>query len=391
MDVAYNQHANAARRKNRSSTNLNHLTLAPLTSKLPLQDNDDLADPYAAPPSYLQGKSAPTTPRLLSRSPGRSPHHSRAGSTSRLPKSKSATHLDPSVTPFTSRSHGNNRHSITTTSSTVKRRRDDPFAGTARSDSDWLLRAGALISTETRESKGQAWLVSRVSSTSLAGLRDPDDDAFDRELAHERELHLRTSAAGSRRRSRDGNNGYFDDAGDHVSSPPYSRLGSRSHSRVGSRSQMMTPLDQRPVDGYFPATAGAGADGDDTSIAGPDFVNLDETLETVDELDSTAEDDAMVRRLVKKGNGGVGTWFGSVLGVQLFPVDEDEEESDDSETTEGDTDEAGFQPHQRRVSSARRLEGLTSAKEDFIPPPKTNEGGWHDAAWLLTVASKVLL
>src|SRR5688572_11239217 len=92
MDVAYNQHSHAARRKNRSSTNLNHLSLAPLTSKLPLnEDNEPDLDPVPLTPSYLQGKSAPVTPRLLSRSPGRST--SRAASTVRLPKSKSATHL----------------------------------------------------------------------------------------------------------------------------------------------------------------------------------------------------------------------------------------------------------------------------------------------------------
>jgi len=149
---------------------------------------------------------------------------------------------------------------------------------------------------------------------------------------------------------------------------------------------MMTPLELRSAEeGYFPATSE-----DDAYISGPDFVNLDEALEAVDEeFDTTLEDEAYVRRLVKKGNGGVGSWLGNVLGVQLFSVEENSEESDDGETTEGELDES--ENHPRRTSSTRRLEGMTTALDERVPPPKADEGGWHDAAWLLTVASKVIL
>ncbi|KAK5661444.1 hypothetical protein OQA88_11345 [Cercophora sp. LCS_1] len=359
MDVAYNQHSHAARRKSRSTTNLNHLSLAPLTSKLPIEGGDE-PDLDAVPltPSYLQGKSAPVTPRLLSRSPGRST--SRAASTVRLPKSKSATHLShPSSRPQkpispTSKRHSHNPRDRSTT------------------DSDWLLRAGALISSETRESKGQAWLISRASSTSLVGLRDADDEAFDRELALERAVR---SHGGSRRHS------VSQDDGDH-GSPPYSRYGSRTHSRAASRSrsQLMTPLEGRAsADGYFPVGAV------DEDIAGPDFVNLDEALEAGEELDTSLEDEAYVRRLVKKGNGGVGTWFGSVLGVQLFSVEENSDESE-GEESDGEVEEAPG-----RSESVRRLEAMTAVAEEKMPPPKEDAGGWHDAAWLLSVASKVLL
>ncbi|KAK1750033.1 hypothetical protein QBC47DRAFT_128911 [Echria macrotheca] len=366
MDVAYNQHASAARRKNRSATSLNHLSLAPLTSKMPLQEDTDTEDPDPVPatPSYLQGKSAPTTPRLLSRSPGRS----RGTSTARLSKSKSATHLphSPAGKPH--------RHAISPTSK--RRNHDVEF----RNDSDWLLRAGALISIETRESKGQAWLVSRASSTSLTAQRDDDEEAFEHVL--ERTTSRGESVLSSRRQSVIG----LHDDGDHVSSPPYSRYGSRSHSRVGSRSQVMTPLEGRAVDGYFPAHAG---EEDDSGFAGPDFVNLDEALEAGEEFDTTVEDEAYVRRLVKKGNGGMGTWFGSVLGVQLFSVEENSEESDADET-EGEADDSeGRQPS--RTPSVRRFEGITTSVEEQVPPPNEDEGGWRDAAWLLTVASKVLL
>lgn len=150
---------------------------------------------------------------------------------------------------------------------------------------------------------------------------------------------------------------------------------------------MMTPLELRSADeGYFPPPSE-----DDADIIGPDFVNLDEALEAVEEEhDTSVEDEAYVRRLVKKGNGGMGSWFGSVLGVELFSVEENSEESDgDGDTTEGELDEPEGQP--RRSSSTRRLEGMTTALDEQVPPPKADEGGWHDAAWLLTVASKVLL
>ena len=142
-------------------------------------------------------------------------------------------------------------------------------------------------------------------------------------------------------------------------------------------------------DGYFLTT---GSSEDDAYISRPDFVNLDETLEEVEgELDTTIEDEAYVRRLVKKGNGGMGSWFGSVLGVQLFSVEEDSEESD-GDTTEGEPDEADEdEARTRRSSSTRRLDGITTSLNEQVPPPKADEGGWHDAAWLLTVASKVLL
>lgn len=142
----------------------------------------------------------------------------------------------------------------------------------------------------------------------------------------------------------------------------------------------MTPLEGRAsADGYFPTAAG------EEDIAGPDFVNLDEELEAREEQDTSLEDEAYVRRLVKKGNGGVGTWFGSVLGVQLFSVEENSEESE-GEESDGEVEEGP-----RRSESMRRLEAMTAVVEEKMPPPKEDAGGWHDAAWLLSVASKVLL
>ncbi len=46
---------------------------------------------------------------------------------------------------------------------------------------------------------------------------------------------------------------------------------------------------------------------------------------------------------------------------------------------------------ERRRSSVRQFEGVTTLVEERMPPPKADEGAWQDAAWLLSVASKVLL
>ena len=408
MDVAFNQHSSHARRQNRSTGALNRLSLAPLTTKLPLADREEdyfadttaaAATATAASPhhsvSYLQGKSAPTTPRLLSRSPTRRTRSARRSSTpsAMLPKSKSAIHISSS-----SRADA--------ASSTRRRRRDDHnnshITAADRSDADWFFRAGALISTETRESKGQSWLVSRESSTSLAGMRDDDDDdrgdhpapehhlapgaqdredaALDRELARARELAGKYAS---------GN--FALSSPPPPSSLPVSRLGSRSHSRVGSRSQLVTPSERKSMDGYFSPRDDYVSAAAATAAAGPDFINLDERLEGIEEV-SGGEDEAHVRRLVKGGRAG--GWFDSVFGWSLFSVDEHEEESSDTEGE--DTEEAEGEdevvPEERWRSRSRQFEGVTTAvEEERMPPPKADQGGWQDAAWLLSVASKVLL
>ncbi|KAI0137286.1 hypothetical protein BJ170DRAFT_51803 [Xylariales sp. AK1849] len=371
MDVAYKQHASQARRQNRSSTNLNHLTLAPLTSKLPLTDPDDLPEFVATPlqhnVSYLQGKSAPTTPRLLARSPASGKSRSRRSSvhglnTDTLPKSKSASHL------FTDARH----HRSGTSTPTVRRRKEEPSSFTIddRNDSDWMLRTGALISAETRESKGQAWLISRQSSTSLTGLRDDEEEAVARELAREKEL---ASRRGSRRGSI---------TGEEVRTSPSSRLGSRSHSRVGSRTLPRSPLERQLDAGYFNHQEVV----EEGYMQGPDFVSLDEKLEAI-EVDTTQADEATVRRLLKQENAGMSSWMGSLIGWSLFSVEEHEEEESDGDVSDTEGDGTRL----KRSASTVDFEDASTAPESQISPPRANDGGWQDAAWLLSVASKVLL
>ena len=365
MDVAYKQHSNHARRKNRSSSNVNHLSLAPLTTKMPLTDAEHLPDFTASSLhhnlSYLQGKSAPTTPRLLqspSQTRANSPRRRESiadahGAVSSLAKSKSTTHLH---------GHKDGRHALSGFSPLSRRRHDED----QRRDSDWMLRTGALISSGTRESKGQAWLISRASSTSLTGVRDTEEEAYERELAREREL-------ASRRNSRRGSAAGLEEE----LAPFGSRYGSRSQSRVGSRSRIRTPHERGALDDYF------GQHVVEENIPGPDFVRLDEELEAI-ELDTSKADEATIRKLVTGRSNGVGAWMWS-----LFAVEENDEDSD---TADGDLTDGETESQVPRSASTIDFEGFSSPPESRVPPPKGEEGsGWQDAAWLLSVASKVLL
>ncbi|CAK7244041.1 MAG: hypothetical protein STHCBS139747_005575 [Sporothrix thermara] len=553
MDLPYSQQQQA-RRKNRSAANLQHLSLAPLTPRLPLRDDydgNDIIDSHAyfstvavhgsgngigigngigssiaRTPSYIQGRSAPTTPRLLSKSPTASRSHSRdnerhahfaglggsrtpggtgngsLGYASALAKSLSTTHL-PHAAGGAGGARQHRRRK--TDNHNLKQSHNHDHEGGG--GNDWLFRAAVLVTSETRESKGQSWLTARASSTSLTGLRSAEEAedvaAFERELAREREYRDRISSS-SHRGSRRGSLDYDASSplagpsrglttatasrvGSRVGSRANSRMSSRANSRAGSRIQLLTPLDVRhrsldynnnnnnnnngiasageplsATSGYFDYAdlveaeeeeAGGGSLGLMTP-AGPDFVNLDEKLEAVEfyQRDTSLEDEDQIRRLVKreKAGGFMGSWLGSVFGWSLFDVQETEGEADTEDDADDDDDEdvedddyedededdenededesndAGStgdgagkdgrshvvganggkrqRPRKRLVAvgwnqrgpawatSRRRFEGDDgNTTEDVPPPPRANEGTWQDAAWLLSVASKVIL
>jgi len=263
-----------------------------------------------------------------------------------------------------------------------------------RNDSDWLLRAGAAISSSTRESKGQAWLVSRASSTSLTQ-QDEDEEELQQQLARERE---RTSRGGSRR----GSVAAAFDADDEFSpmttrrslsfepvtgggSRPMSRFGSRGNSRRGSRAQLFTPLSGPERESYFDHRDFAQED----YMAEPDFVDVEEEGDENEE--DAKEDEAVVRKLARASRLGLGSWVERMLGWSLFAVDEDGEETEETELEV--SDEKTEDSELSSGPSRRTLDGIADpAADGKIPPPRDDEaGGWQDAAWLLSVATKVLL
>ncbi|KAL7268158.1 hypothetical protein RUND412_009227 [Rhizina undulata] len=148
-----------SRRHSRRSTggniNFSQMSLSPLTSTSITEDDFKRKNDGRRSSSYIQGASAPTTPGILSRSPSFS--RSR-GSYIELPKSKSSSQL-------------------------LER----------SSSSEWMHRTGVALTSEARESKGQSWLVSRASSTSLVNDGEKELYAADDEFspATPRKLYLR--------------------------------------------------------------------------------------------------------------------------------------------------------------------------------------------------------
>jgi hypothetical protein len=125
-------------------------------------------------------------------------------------------------------------------------------------------------------------------------------------------------------------------------------------------------------------------------MSGPDFVNLDERLEAL-ELDASQDDEAAVRRLVRKGQHSTGSWLWPFLSTEDNEQDRsDDEGSIGSITGSRSSITAEGQTTGRSGWSGRHFEGVSNMPEERMPPPKVDEGGWQDAAWLLSVASKVL-
>ncbi|KAJ2969006.1 hypothetical protein NQ176_g8893 [Zarea fungicola] len=131
---------------------------------------------------------------------------------------------------------------------------------------------------------------------------------------------------------------------------------------------------ERNGDSYFPADA----------ISGPDFVNLDQKLEEL-ERDDELDDEAAIRRLMREGKTLKGSWITNLIGWSLF---EEEDEDDDSEEEDEENDMSGTGA--RGTQTPRHIEGITTLPAVKVPPPKEDENSWNDAAWLLSLASKVI-
>lgn len=139
---------------------------------------------------------------------------------------------------------------------------------------------------------------------------------------------------------------------------------------------------------------------DDDSAIEPDFVEADE---------EGPDDEEEIARLARERGFGLGGWMDALIGWTLFSVDEDGEVSSDEEEEQRPSnltqDEARLM---REVEAKRRKmerESIIAAsalkvqdradggevKIDVPKPPEGQEaGGWQDAAWLLSVASKAL-
>src|SRR5690242_7269470 len=410
----------SASRSRRSYPNLHNLSLAPLSSKYPLDASSppspvETASGTQTPrTSYIAQKSAPTTPGILSLSQSRS--NSRHATHRRLaqksfaydgyfapprddvrdagdiPKAKSTNTLIPSVSfqePAASLEH--KRHHARKATAPLPLRAPLHRHHTSEGNDEWLHRAGLVIAGETRDARGQGWLVRRESSTSLVDPVEPGD------------LDIRTIA----RLSGEPADGIeFPTFSPRISRGPSripSRVGSRIHSarqsrrgsRVGSRVDLA--MSGLPI-------GRASLDFDDESAVEPDFVET---------ADDGPDDEEEVARLARERGSGLGGWMDALIGWTLFSVDEDgeglsdEDEDEDEARTAATTanltkDEARLmrevEAKRRKMeresiiaASALKVHDRRDVRIDVPKPPEGQEaGGWQDAAWLLSVASKAL-
>jgi hypothetical protein len=414
----------ATSRSRRSYPNLHNLSLAPLSAKYPL---DASAPPSPDEPStltprtsYIAQKSAPTTPGILSLSQSRSNSRNRSGrhrvkpiyaydgyfvnadqpvrDIGELPKAKSTSTLHPGVS-FADEPTGEvKRHHVRKGTAPLPLRMPLVRHHTSEADDEWWHRAGLAIAVETRDSKGQGWLIRRESSTSLVQQDDDPETRDTKPMALLSGEHLgiddfptfspRVSRAGSRFPSR---------VGSRIPSARQSRRGSHAGSRA----------DLAMTAGLSPLLGRHSLDLDDRFME-PDFV------EAHDESDGDEEE---VARLARERGFGLGGWVDRLIGWTLFSVDEDGEVSSEDEETEHDASPQ-FLPQnmtkeelrlRREVEARRRKlerESIVSASalkareldsEDGSRPSTADvqclsedAGGWQDAAWLLSVASKAL-
>ncbi|EOD47536.1 hypothetical protein UCRNP2_5760 [Neofusicoccum parvum UCRNP2] len=396
----------------RSHPNIQQLSLAPLSSQFAQEQASTDARPRSPHSSYIQPKTAPTTPGILSRSPSR---HRNGGHVHYVHDSYFTTPLSPDSGFSKSKSdaalhgehlpggprHHHRKHtapgSINISNTGRKVTTPKPHH-TREASSDWLYRAGLAIASETRESKGQSWLTRRESSTSL--VRQQEDGGSDSDDGNR-------GSAGHPSRSH--STFFADDEYSPVT--PKSRGGSRvgsafnsrRGSRVGSRVELrgLTGLTAKDA-ARAPGAAAYAVEGDDEYFGElhpsdiplePDFVESDE---------EGVGDEEEVARLARERGFGLGNWMDRLIGWTLFSVEEDGEETDEEDEHVTEQEEQGEEVKrrreeelQRRRDERARIQAASSAakekKELPLPGQGEGEGGWQDAAWLLSVASKVLL
>lgn len=385
------QATNRKRTSRRSHTNLSNLRLAPLSRDTSPIDGRtaSLTSPHI---SYIEGKSAPTTPGIL----GRSSSRRQLGGAG---LSRKLSIYDAEYAPVQVNHQGLPRHAmrpdpdlhvmpkakseaalLTRPTRTALPKLHTPLhhpASTARPakshasrvDDDWITRAGLATTSMLRESKGQSWLASRHSSTSLQHSPSSDDEEEDalvsRSAASLQRLHFaddefspETPRATSRWGSRFG-----------------SRTASARNSRRGSRVNLGSPeLHHTPSDYFGRAVA------EPEPAVRPDFVD---PRDHSDDEDPEQE----VARLAREASFGFGSIIDRLVGWTLFDVREDRETTD----AESETDDETPTVNDRAVSAPVRPPSPPRPRQTAITTAQPEEGGWQDAAWLLGVASKVLL
>ena len=201
--------------------------------------------------------------------------------------------------PLTSKSNGADMlsHSRPT-------RRDRSYVD--HSPDSWLHRAGLVIATEARESKGQTWLIGRDSSSSLVAIEDSADSK--REMTASAMSSQLTSRFASARQSR-----HVSRRGSSSKDPtnPTSGIGDTDNYGAAIRRRLLAEVEAANLNQMT-----------------PDFVNArdaEELFADADDSDANADldaeiDDIEVALLASKAglDLGIGTWVDKLVGWALF-------------------------------------------------------------------------
>lgn len=292
--------------------------------------------------SYIQGASAPSTPSILSRNPSRKRSRLRIpplgvpatprGGDIKLYKAKSASHLliDRRTSYF------------------------DPRPVRRNESTEWVHRAGIALTSEARESKGQSWLTSRASSTSL--LSNGSDTEEDREE--------RIQRRGSRSYSE-----FYTSRNRNASD---ATIQQRSHSRQQGL------YVETPEDGVHPLAP----EFIDEAFAGDSFDDDERSEYTTEELD----DEEL--HWSKRPRTGLGAWVDRMVGWSLFSVD-DEIDSDEEHEHEHPAIKEIHEPPRLNIPNFET--GKAGTEEQPAGPELHEEGVLSDVGWVLGLAVKVFL
>ena len=219
---------------------------------------------------------------------------------------------------------------------------------------DWILRTASALTTSTLEEKGQAWLVTRNSSTSLT---EPfHSQGFG--LSNDENSSARPFASRSRLNS---------------------RIASRASSRRGS-----VGFERGAI------------------LIEPDFVTPDREILGSELLPEVDEEE--MKRIVM---GRVGGWVDWAVGwIEFKSFGENESDIEPGEIEEGGEvenyarrDERKSESNHDKRPASDQLKGeeektqdITDVlRDDITNPLSSGEGGWSDARWLLEVAGSIIL
>ncbi|EAS33061.3 uncharacterized protein CIMG_04085 [Coccidioides immitis RS] len=419
-------------RSRRSYTSLQHISLAPLTSRFPLDDDDGDSDgpvpvkerdppgrPQLPTTSYYSTSSVPTTPPVLSDSRNLSFTNLNKKRKSSKTAPLSDTGLDLLNTQRPPHHHRTRSHNA---------RERLPRVRNHHEDNEWLLRAGLALATSAREEKGQSWLVKRESSTSLVS-----------DLNHEPNRRPHPHRSQTARRHRSG-----------VSTPiALSRRGSKSQlpSPRSSRASFMTAAEGGFCSRSVPATPSH----DQTEVI-PDFVEktvrdemrsiisqsckndhnpsrngdvetasydytsrrsslLDRSFPSSESNYSESESEeesefgeVEMQRLTRQQGFGLGPWIDRLVEWALFNVEEETspivhtqwaDEHDALVSSATARKEVAFthaddQPGSEVETDCESTGTADSSSSSGQSEESTEKGAWADVRWLLRVARNAL-